>query len=93
MKILLLSQYFSTSKGGGEYVFSMIAKMLVENNHKVWVITNRIKNEVYPTHKNLQIIFVPPELEFTGGLPTGFMENLRYSTNAIIQGRKIIKTQ
>jgi len=93
MKVLLLTQFFSTSKGGGEYVFSIIAKTLTENNHKVWVITNKLKNEVYPTHKNLKIIFVPPDLEFAGGLPTGFVENLRYSINAIIQGRKIIKKE
>ena len=71
----------------------MIAKTLTENNHKVWVITNKLKNEVYPIHKNLKIIFVPPDLEFSGGLPIGFTENLRYSINTIIQGRRIIKKE
>ncbi|NHI04038.1 hypothetical protein DYY67_1413 [Candidatus Nitrosotalea sp. TS] len=30
MNILLLSQFFSTTRGGGEYVFSVIAKKLAE---------------------------------------------------------------
>jgi len=45
MKILLLSQFFSTIKGGGEYVFKTIAKVMVQNGHKVWRITNNVKNE------------------------------------------------
>ena len=44
MNIILLSQFFSTTKGGGEYVFKTIANSLVENDHNVWVITNKIKN-------------------------------------------------
>jgi len=35
LNILLLSQFFSTTTGGGEYVFSMIANMLAKNGHKV----------------------------------------------------------
>jgi len=54
MKVLLLSQFFSSTRGGGEYVFSTIAKKLVENNHEVWVITNRIKDEYYITLKNVK---------------------------------------
>jgi len=59
MNILLLSQFFSTSRGGGEYVFQLIAKKLVENNHKVWVITNKIHGEEYDEFKNIKIKFVP----------------------------------
>src|SRR6185312_6443262 len=52
MNILLLSQFFSTTKGGGEYVFSMLAKMLVKNGHKVWIVTNEIKDEIDIIHSN-----------------------------------------
>jgi len=93
MKILLLSQFFSTTRGGGEYVFNIMAKSLAENNHKVWVITNKIKGENYFQHKNIQIIFVPPNLEYKGGLPPSFSDNLRYSFNAIKKGRNIIKKE
>lgn len=93
MKVLLLSQFFSTTRGGGEYVFSIIAKKLAENNHKVWIITNKILGEDYNTHNNVKIIFVPPNLEYKGGLPPGFLDNLRYTFNSLIQGQKLIKKE
>lgn len=93
MKILLLSQFFSTTKGGGEYVFSLIAKKLAENDHKVWVITNKISGEEYQVHKNIDIVFVKPTLQYKGGLPPGFLDNIRYSTNAVTAGLKIIKKE
>src|SRR5579863_4016686 len=89
MNILLLSQFFSTTKGGGEYVFSMLAKMLVKNGHKVWIVTNKIEGESYD--KNLNIIFVKPTIKYQGGLPPTFSDNIRYAINAIIVGSKIIK--
>jgi len=93
LKILLLSQFFSTTKGGGEYVFSLIAKKLAENDHKVWVITNKISGEEYQVHKNIDIVFVKPTLQYKGGLPPGFLDNIRYSTNAVTAGLKIIKKE
>ena len=89
MNILLLSQFFSTTKGGGEYVFSMLAKMLVKNGHNVWIVTNPIQNESYD--KNLNIIFVKPVIKYQGGLPPSFSDNIRYVVNAVIAGSKIIK--
>jgi len=91
MKILLLTQFFSTTKGGGEYVFSIISKTLANEGNSFWVITNQIKDEKYPSHKNIRIIFVPPKLEYQGGLPPGFIDNTRYSINAIRKGFSIIK--
>lgn len=89
MNILLLSQFFSTTKGGGEYVFSMLAKMLVKNGHNVWIITNEIQDESYDN--NLNIIFVKPTIKYQGGLPPSFSDNIRYVVNAVIAGSKIIK--
>ena len=89
MNILLLSQFFSTTKGGGEYVFSMLAKMLVKNGHNVWIITNEIQDESYD--KNLNIIFVKPIIKYQGGLPPSFSDNIRYVINAVLAGSKIIK--
>lgn len=93
MNILLLSQFFSTTRGGGEYVFSIIAKKLAENGHKVWIITNRITDEHYRNIDNVNIIFIPPILEYKGGLPPSFFDNIRYSINAVITGVKIIKNE
>jgi len=83
MNIILLTQFFSTTKGGGEYVFSLMAKTLADSGNKVWVITNQIKGETYPSHQNIKIIFVPPLLEYKGGLPPGFGDNLKYSFSAL----------
>lgn len=93
MKILLLSQFFSTTKGGGEHVFSVISKSLANDGHKIWVITNEIKGEKYPIHENIKIIKVSPRLEYQGGLPPGFNDNLRYAFNAIRKGFSIIKKE
>lgn len=93
MNILLLSQFFSTTKGGGEYVFNIMAKALADNGNKVWVITNRIKNEIYSPHENIKIVFVKPEIDYRGGLPTGVLENLRYFFNATQKGISIIKKE
>ncbi|MGI0087150.1 MAG: glycosyltransferase family 4 protein [Nitrosotalea sp.] len=93
MNVLLLSQFFSTTRGGGEYVFSLVAKKLAENNHKIFVITNKIEGEDYKDIKNIQVIFVPPILQYKGGLPPGFADNIRYTINTIRQGLKIIKKE
>ncbi len=93
MKILLLSQFFSTSKGGGEYVFSVLAQSLAQDGHEVWIITNRIKDEKYLSHSHIKIIFVPPQLEYRGGLPQGLMDNIRYSINATLKGFSLIRKE
>ena len=93
MNILLLSQFFSTTKGGGEYVFKTIAKLMEQNNHKVWVITNKVKDETYEESENLKIIPVNPIIQYKGGLPPTFTDNIKYTINTIKTGRKIIKNQ
>ena len=93
MHVLFLSQFFSTTKGGGEYVFSILTKKLAENEHKIWVITNKIEGENYDSQKNMNIIFVPPNLQYKGGLPPSFSDNFAYVTNSFIKGYKIIKKE
>jgi len=91
MNIILISQFFSTTRGGGEYLFHIIANMLVKNGHKVWVITNKIKNEEYLEAENLRIITIKPELEYKGGLPPSFLDNIKFVFMAIREARKIFK--
>jgi len=93
MNILLLSQFFSTTKGGGEYVFKTIANIMVQNDHKVWVITNNVKNERYQESENLKIITVKPILEYKGGLPPSFSDNVRYVTNAYRKGIVLVNKE
>jgi glycosyltransferase involved in cell wall biosynthesis len=90
MKVLFLTQFFSTTRGGGENLFSIIAEDLTNNKHDVWVITNRIIGENYKDDK-IKKIFVKPNLEHKGGLPPKFGENIKFVYNAIIEGRKLIK--
>lgn len=93
MKILLLTQFLSQTRGGGEYVFDMIAEGLAKNNHDVWIITNKIKGEQYNMsgHDHIHLVFVPPTLEHGGGLPSSMLDNVRYTVNAVIAGRKIVR--
>lgn len=93
MNVLLLSQFFSTTKGGGEYVFSLIAKLLADKGNNVWVITNKIEGEIYPIHENIRIIFVPPVLEYKGGHPPGFKENITYVRHAFKKALLLIKNE
>jgi len=74
-------------------VFKTIAKVMAQNGHKVWVITNNVKGEKYQESENLKIITVNPTLEYRGGLPPTFADNIRYTINAYRKGRKIIKNQ
>ncbi|MDH3824246.1 MAG: glycosyltransferase family 4 protein [Nitrosopumilus sp.] len=91
MKILLLSQFFSSTRGGGEYLFYIMAESLANNDHQVWIITNKIEDEKYISHKNIKIIFVPPILKYQGGLPPSIKDNIQYLWNATKTGLKIIK--
>lgn len=93
MKVLLLSQFFSATKGGGEFVFKTIAENLAKNGNKVWIITSDVKNEDYQESENLKIITVKPTLEYKGGLPPSFSDNIRYVINAYKLGRRLVKKE
>lgn len=81
------------TRGGGEYVFSLIAKNLAKNKHHVSLITNRIIGEEYPTYENIKTVFVEPTLEFKGGLPPSFSDNIRYVFNTINKGMHLVKEE
>ncbi len=91
MNILLLSQFFSSTRGGGEYLFNIIAESLANNDHKIWIITNKIEDEKYASRQNIKIIFVPPILKYQGGLPPLIKDNIKYLWNATKTGFRIIK--
>ena len=93
MKVLLLSQFYSTTKGGGEYVFQIIADSLAKNGHKVWVITNNGQGETYQESDNLKIVKVNPVLEYKGGIPPSLSQNIQYVINAFKVARKLVKKE
>ena len=70
-----------------------MATNLANKGHKVWVITNKITDENYQLAENIKLVFVKPDLRYSGGLPTSFLDNIQYSINAIIAGLKIIKKE
>ena len=74
-------------------MFKLLADSLVKNNHKVWVITNKIMEEKYEPKENLNIIFVKPILSFDSGKLPSFSDNIRYTFNAIREGLKVIKRE
>ena len=93
MNILLISQFLSTTKGGGEYVFSLIANGLAKRGHKVWIITHRIENEDYSNfHKNVRIEFVS-SIKYEGGLPPSFRDNINFVLQVIVKGLQIISKE
>jgi len=93
MNILLLTQFLSTTKGGGEYVFSVMANGLANRGHKVWIITHKIENEDYTQfHKNVKILFVSP-IRYEGGLPPSFRDNIKFVLQATRKGLQLIKTE
>ena len=89
----MLSQFFSSTKGGGEYVFNLMAETLSKRDHRVWVLTNKIQDEVYSNYYNVTIEFVPPNLKYQGGLPPTFSENLKYVWGSFWKGLSIIKKE
>ena len=93
MNILLVTQFLSTTKGGGEYVFSLIANGLASRGHKVWIITHRIENEEYSNfHKNVTIEFVS-SIKYEGGLPPSFSDNIKFVLQAMMKGSRLIKKE
>jgi len=52
-----------------------------------------VKGEEYQESENLKIIRVSPTLEYKGGLPPTFLDNIRYALNAFQKGKMIIKNQ
>jgi len=89
MNILLLSHYFTAGRGGAWYVIAIMAQLLAENGHKVWIITNKLEGFESPKHKNIKTIFVSEhKIQKTS---FSWSDLLRYSIAVIKIGREIIK--
>ena len=89
MNILLLSYYFTAGRGGAWYVIAIMAQLLAENGHKVWIITNKLEGFESPKHKNIKTIFVSEhKIQKTS---FSWSDLLRYSIAVIRIGREIIK--
>jgi len=97
MKILMLTQFFSPTRGGGEVMFYQLANQLGKRGHKVFIIKHKIlgsdKSEDYLNLSSNVIIYeVNPTVIHKGGLPAGIFQNVLYVLNSIKTGLKIIKS-
>lgn len=93
MRILLLTQFLSSTKGGGEYLFNLMANAMAKKGHKVWIITHKVENEDYSQfHKNVKIEFVS-SIKYEGGLPPTFKENIGFVLQAVVKGLWLIRKE
>ena len=91
MRVLLLTQYLSDSKGGGEHVMSMIARMIAGSGGRAWVVCSRVEGEQYPDIPGVSVEFAGPAIGYEAGLPTGMAQNAAYALGAVRRGRAIAK--
>src|SRR4051812_34772501 len=93
MNVLYFTQLFYPSVfGGGEYLFYLISRALVERGHKVDVITQRLHGtKPVEVFDGINIHRVGSEIRFSGTLPPTIKHNLRFLINAVQKGREIIK--
>lgn len=91
MRVLLLTQYLSDSKGGGEHVMSMIARMIARSGGRVWVVCSRVEGESYPDVPGVSVEFAGPAIGYEAGLPTGMAQNAAYVLGAVRRGRAIAR--
>ncbi|MEM4000666.1 MAG: glycosyltransferase family 4 protein [Saccharolobus sp.] len=97
MKILLLVQFFHSSRGGGEVMFSQLAEGLAERGHKIYVIRHKILNENKYEGRNrnirIRIHSIFPPVEHKGGLPASILQNLLYFFNCLRISITLIKKE
>jgi glycosyltransferase involved in cell wall biosynthesis len=95
MNILYISQFFSTTTGGGEHVFYDWAVGMVKRGHNVCAIGNHFtgikennSNEIIAD--GITIHIVKPIVKHKAELPPSISQNMRYIINAIVRGSKTI---
>ena len=95
MNILYISQFFSTTTGGGELVFYDWAVGMTKRGHNVCAICNYFKG-IKENDSNEMIVdgitvdIVKPIIKHKGELPPSISQNMRYIINAIVRGSKTI---
>jgi len=93
LKVLLISQFLSATRGGGESIFSDIANGISEKGHKVFVITNRIEKEDYTKfHNNVKLIFIS-SLPYVAGYAPSLGEDFGFIFKAIKKGFSLIRKE
>ena len=95
MNILYVSQFLSTTTGGGEVVFYDWALEMAKRGHNVSVVCNHFSgskdNNAELISYGMTIRLVKPIIKHKGGLPPSISQNMRFIFNAITEGSKIMK--
>jgi glycosyltransferase involved in cell wall biosynthesis len=95
MNILIFTQFFNPTGGGGEVMFYQIAKQLGKKGHKVFVIKHKSSglswDRVQDLPLNVVVIEVNPPVIHRGGLPAGIVQNMLYILNSLRIGLRIVK--
>jgi glycosyltransferase involved in cell wall biosynthesis len=89
MRILYLTQFFSSTRGGAPLIFYDLGKALSKRGHKVYIICN-VATETIET-ENVKVYTVKPLLCNTYELPPSPKQNLRYIANSVVLGAKVAR--
>jgi glycosyltransferase involved in cell wall biosynthesis len=91
VNIVYISQWFSSSGGGGEVFFMEIARGMAECGHTVHVISQKLAAELeQPIFGNLKIHRVRPQLS---SFPPSYAQNILFIINATWLGLRLIKRE
>ena len=88
MKILYISQWFSSSGGGGEVLFIEFASEMAKRGHSVHVLTHKDSSRAGLKFDNIYIHEVKPGLS---SFPPSYFQNIGFILNATWIGLRIIK--
>ena len=89
MKILYISQWFSSVGGGGEVVFQDLAKGMSRHGHDVDVICAQVKKVTYSL-ENVNEHRIKPLLDIP---PPTLKQNILYVINALIKGSSLLRSK
>lgn len=92
MKILFITQFFSSSTGGGETLFYNVVKTLAERGHEALVVCHKMNYEYIDEFPNARIFQISPKIDNKGLLPRSICQNLQFTANAAISGVRIIRS-
>ena len=93
MRILYLTQLFSRTHGGGEYLFSMWAQELSKRGHQIFVISQRIVGirDDRGMEGDVSVIALPPAIHYQAGLPPSIKDNILFLIVATLFGVRIVR--
>ena len=90
MKILYVSQWFSSSGGGGEVLFMEIANGIIKRGHYVHVVSHALDDFQDHESDHIKIHRINPLLR---SFPPSYIQNIKFILNATWLGLKIIKRE